>query len=205
MKKEYEGLNGKKITVEDGKIYVDNELAHDGVYRYQITEIKNAPKTLKDIITKSNLDMTGRVYVKGANSWLVVMREIAEEAAKQTEEIKRQTDPRYVIEGYSELQAAYADFERYHSDLTSMMDDEANDGSVPPEPIKVRPEEVEKQYPRAAAYAEADRYSCSDNYDKANAGEKAKKRIISGENYETVIAEMKAEWIKAAEKAVLNN
>jgi len=205
MKKEFEGLNGKKLLVEDGKIYCNGELLHDGVYRHHITEIKDAPKSLLDSIAKNKLDMTGRVYVGGAKFHLTVMREVAEEAARQTEEIRAATDPLNVIEGYKELKAAYADVGRYHMEFDRMMEDEGNDGARLPNPVKIDPKELAKKYPRAEAYIEAERYSNAGHYAKTAAGEKAKKRIIAGEDYTAVLADMEAEWHKAAEEAVWNS
>jgi hypothetical protein len=45
----------------------------------------------------------------------------------------------------------------------------------------------------------------AENSDKAAAGDRAMAKIIAGEDYTTVIAEMEAKWINAAEEAVFNN
>jgi len=110
------------------------------------------------------------------------------------------TIPDNVIEGYTQLKAAYADVSRYAREL-----EESYESCIGPNPVVVTPETVAVKYPKAAAYVEAENYSRACNYDKANAGEKAMKRIIFGEDYQLVIAEMKAEWHKTAEQAVLNN
>ena len=198
MRKEYE-VNGKTIIVENGTLTVNGNKVCDHVYNYQIREIKDAPKFIRDHVAKNKLDMTGKVYVD-CKTGLTINREIAEEAARQTEENRKATDPNNVIEGYTEIKAAYADVARYFRDL-----EKSYETSIGPNPIAVQPEDVEKKYPKAAAYVEAEKYSKADNYDKANAGKKAMERIVAGENYETVIAEMKAEWLADAEKAVLNN
>jgi len=198
MKKEYE-VNGKKIVVENGTISVNGNLVTGLVYPHQIRDIKDAPKSTRDNIAKNKLDMTGKVYVD-CRTGLTIDREIAEEAARQTVEINTAKDPKNIIEGYAELQAAYTDVARYYRDL-----EKSYDTSISLEPIKIKPEELEKQYPVAAAYIKAKIYNEADNYAKSTAGKKAMERIIKGENYETVITEMEAEWKAVAISAVINN
>jgi len=203
MRKEYD-VNGKTVVVENGSLIMGGKVASEMVYQHSVREVSDAPKSIRGYIAKNNINIEGRVYVD-CPTGAIVPREIAEEAVRQTEEIRKATDPRNVIEGYAEIKAAYADVVRYHQEFNDMMDDEYNDGVNPPKPIAVKPEEIEAKYPRAAAYVEAENYGKASNYDKANSGEKAMKRIIAGENHETVIAEMKTEWLAAAEKAVINN
>lgn len=50
------------------------------------------------------------------------------------------------------------------------------------------------KYPRAAAYLKANEYAKAANDAKAIAGKKARERIINGENYDNVIADMEDEW-----------
>lgn len=198
MKAEYD-VNGKKIVVENGAITINGTLATDHVYPHHIREIKDAPKSLRDYIAKNNINTDGRVYVD-CKTGLMVPREIAEEAVKQTEEKEALTDPNKVIDGYAELVAAYNDRARYQAEL-----ERSYDTSIGPKPIAVKPEEIEAKYPRAAAYAKARAYSSARNYAKSAAGEKAMEKIIAGEDYAVVIAEMDAEWHAAAQQAVLNN
>jgi len=140
--------------------------------------------------TVSLLSLCGNV---GTNTYREIYAEV--KAAEKN-------NPETAIEGYAELKKAYMEFDRYHREFSEMTESGKN---YKIEPLTVNPEDVEKKYPKAAAYVEAERYSNAANYDKANAGEKAMKRIIAGENFETVIAEMKAEWLAIAEKAVFNN
>ena len=200
MKKEYD-VNGKKIVVENGAISINGALALDHVYLHQIREINDAPKSQLDGFKKSGLSPDGRVYISGKIG-LFIMQEIAEEAARQTDELNSAKDPKNTIEGYAELVAAYNDRNRYHREHSKMID---AGKSYNIKPVKVNPEDLEKQYPKALAFIKAETYNNSDNYDKSNAGKKAMERIIAGENHETVIEKMESEWMKAAEQAVFNN
>lgn len=64
---------------------------------------------------------------------------------------------------------------------------------------------VRAQYPIAAAYLMAEGWTYAANDAKTAAGKKGMERIINGEDHETVIAEMDAEWSAAAHKAVENS
>ena len=205
MRKEYVGKKGKKIVIEDGTVIMDGEIVHPGVYSYEITEIKKSPLVLQNMIKDQKIDTTDMVYVSGSEKWLLLTREQAEEAARQFEEIQKANDPENLIEGLRELNAAYADVARYYYESDKMMNDEYNDGVHPPKPIKIDPEELAEKYPRAAAYVKADGWADADNYAKSGAGEKARKRILAGEDYEKVIEEMEAEWHAAATEAVWNS
>lgn len=55
-------------------------------------------------------------------------------------------------------------------------------------------ERIKAEYPRAAAYLKAESYSLSENDGKFTAGKKAVDRIINGEDYAAVIADMEKEW-----------
>ena len=98
------------------------------------------------------------------------------------------------IEGLKELQRAIAAEEAYREALNDMMEDEYNDGARPPKKPEISVKELKEKYPRAAAYLKAENWSLASNYIKAGAGQKAKERIISGEDYNQVIAEMEKEW-----------
>jgi hypothetical protein len=100
------------------------------------------------------------------------------------------------IEGLSELDAAYEARELYNYKFNKMMSSEGNDGARPPVLPKVKVEEVETRYPKAKAFRIAREHFYSKYLPKHNAGEKAMKRILDGENYEKVIREMKAEIAK---------
>jgi len=198
MRKEFE-FSGKKVIVENGGILINGQEAADHLYPYQIREISDAPKNLREHIKKNNIPVEGRVYISSRVGALVP-REVADEAVRQTAEIDAAKDPRNVIEGYTELEAAYEDIRRYHREL-----EESYETSIGPEPIRGNVDELSAKHPKAAAYIAAENYSNAHNYAKSSAGDKAKKRLIAGEDYELVLAEMKAEWSKAAGIAVQNS
>lgn len=98
------------------------------------------------------------------------------------------------IEGLKAIENAIAAEEAYAEAFDRMMDDEYNDGVNPPSRPKESSKELKAKYPRAAAYIKAENWSFASNYAKAGAGSKAKERIINGEDYNTVLADMDAEW-----------
>lgn len=54
--------------------------------------------------------------------------------------------------------------------------------------------ELYEKYPKAAAMLQAEAYSSASNVAKSSAGRKARERIIDGEDYTQVIADMEKEW-----------
>lgn len=118
----------------------------------------------------------------------------AEEAKKREEaaRIGREREARRnSIPGVKLIEKARDEWHKWHDDMVRAIDD--GDGIRPPEP-QVDIEELKEQYPQAAAMLKAESYSRSTNYAKASAGSKARERIIDGENYTQVIAEMEQEW-----------
>lgn len=65
--------------------------------------------------------------------------------------------------------------------------------------------EICQQYPVAAAWGQANSWTYASNYRKVGAGKRAMERIEAGENHETVLTEMAAEWTAAAHEAVMNS
>lgn len=59
-------------------------------------------------------------------------------------------------------------------------------------------------YPVAAALRMAQGWERASNYAKSGAGHRASGRILAGEDYALVIAEMQAEWAADAERMVAN-
>lgn len=114
----------------------------------------------------------------------------AEKEAKE-KAIAERTAKINAIEGLNEIKAAIAEHELYHDAFNAAM--ERGDGQLP-----ARPEsnigEMKAKYPRAAAYLKAENYEYSENYAQASAGRKARERIINGEDYEQVLADMEKEW-----------
>ena len=90
--------------------------------------------------------------------------------------------------GLDALRAAYNDEERYHREMAQMMEDEDNDGVRPPRPVSVASATLAVQYPAAAAYLLAEAYTLAANYAKAGAGDRAIKRLETGEDHKVVLA-----------------
>jgi hypothetical protein len=126
---------------------------------------------------------------------LAYFAEVKAEAAARAAKIA-------AIEGIKEIESVQAEWEEYHYKRNKAYDSEC--GRFPAMP-KTKIEDVKAKYPRAAAYLMAQGYTYASNYAKAAAGRTALERIINGEDYETVIAEMKTEWTDAAHEAVMNS
>ena len=121
-----------------------------------------------------------------------VIREAAnladERAAAKNAKIKAN------IPGLDELQACVNDWDNYHEGFNQMMEDEDNDGVNPPKRPAKEVAGVAAQYPIASAYVKADNWSLASHYAKSGAGDRAKEKIINGEDYKSVIADMEKEW-----------
>ena len=97
------------------------------------------------------------------------------------------------IEGLTELKKAINAEYAYYREFNRRMEDEAL-SSFAPAPPKVKAEDLKAQHPRAAAYVKAENWTMAGHYAKGAAGQKAVSRILSGEDYIKVIADMEAEW-----------
>ena len=114
----------------------------------------------------------------------------AEKEAKE-KAIAERTAKINAIEGLKEINAAIEEHERFHYKFNAAM--AKGDGRMPAYPntdIKA----MKAKYPRAAAYLKAEDFALSDHYTKSTIGKKALDRIINGENYEQVLADMGKEW-----------
>ena len=106
------------------------------------------------------------------------------------------------IDGIKEIETARSEWEEYHYKFNKAMD--RGDCRYPSKPTS-NVEELKAKYPRATAYLKAQSYKNSSNVGKYSAGKKALERIIDGENFETVLADMETEWTIAAHEAVMNS
>lgn len=97
------------------------------------------------------------------------------------------------IEGLAELKKAINAEYAYYREFNRRMEDEAL-SSFAPAPPKVKAADLKAKYPRAAAYLKAENWTMAGHYAKGAAGQKAVSRILSGEDYIKVIADMEAEW-----------
>lgn len=148
---------------------------------------------------------TGRIYVadgaiaKEKGDWekiAAAKEEIREILLKEFEEERRASDEREAkinaIPGLKEIKAAKEDLENWHYEWEDSFHDVGGLG-VRPKP-QYDFDELYKKYPRASAYLKAEAYSRAANYAKASAGKKALERVINGEDCDTILAEMEAEW-----------
>lgn len=148
---------------------------------------------------------TGRLYIPDASlakkngDWEKIVsakEEIKAILLREFEEEQRAAAEREAkinaIPGLKEIQAAKTDLENWHDEFEDSFRDVGGMG-VRPKP-QYDFEELYRKYPRANAYLKAEAYSRAANYAKASAGKKALERIINGEECDTVLSEMEAEW-----------
>ena len=187
MKKEFLA-NSTTAIVEGGIIKLNG---HE-INGYRIDELQNAPKPVQDQCRKAGVDFKACVYYGGA----VIPREYAEEALKQKKEIQEEKERQLKSNepGLDILREAYHDIERYHDEFNRMMDDEYNDGVNPPALPRYDIETLKAQYPRASAYLKAENWEMSSNYEKSDAGQKAKDAIAAGADIDETIKAMEAQW-----------
>lgn len=163
------------------------EDAHDGTIRIGI------PRGQK--LSDSELSM-----IKAAKP--EILARFAEKKAAEDARRKAREDKINAIEGLTELKAAIDAEIAYGRAFDRMMEDEYNDGVNPPSKPKVSSADLRKQYPRAAAYIKAENWEYANHYAKSSAGRRAKERIINGDDYSTVLADMEAEWSAHCEEHI---
>ncbi len=162
------------------------------IERYQI-RLATADETMRSGISGDAIKMDGsKVMQDGmvdtikANKSAIVEALKAQIAAEAARYAKIEA-----IDGLAEIRAAQAAYGDYRAKLEQAQEDETAVWPARPQPEL---DDVVRQYPRAAAYVKADEWSLSDNYRKAAAGARALNRIIDGEDYERVLADMESEW-----------
>lgn len=158
-----------------------------------------------DLIKRYDIVMhNGNLVIRGMKPNAEEMKELKEnkeaiiEHIKETERKKveaAQERQRKIdnIEGLKELKQARMALEDYHYRYEKSFENEYT-SSKPPKRPDINIEELNAKYPRAAAYLKAEAYSNSSDVGKRSAGKKAKERIINGEDYKKVIADMEKEW-----------
>lgn len=144
---------------------------------------------------KKNGDLEKIVAAK-ADILTVLMAEYnAEEAARQERQAKTNSIP-----GLAEMQAAYDDVEKWRAEFNKSFDDIGGFG------VRQKPQydfkAMREQYPRAAAYLDAEEYCLSFHSAKSAAGEKALDAIINGEDYVAALERMRKEWRDYCEKNI---
>lgn len=101
------------------------------------------------------------------------------------------------IEGLFEIKDAIAEREKFLKEYNDAVE---NGTGILPAPPKPDIKALMNKYPRASAYLKAESYMKSANFMKADAGIRARDRIINGEDYEKVISDMESEWKAFCEK-----
>lgn len=155
------------------------EDAHDGTIRIGV------PRGQK--LSSGEMDM-----IKAAKPEILAY--FAAERAAEDARRKAREDKINAIEGLAEIRNAIEAEDAYRRAFDHMMEDEYNDGACPPSKPEVNSAELKKQYPRAAAYIKTENWEYASHYVKSGAGSKAKERIINGEDYIAVLADMETEW-----------
>ena len=107
------------------------------------------------------------------------------------------------IEGIKEIENFIRQREIYHEKIRSAFESEDGIISYPEKPAQTL-EELRTKYPKAAAYLLARDYSYFSNYIKAGYGKTAINRIADGEDYNTVIQEMKDSWTEYCKDNIWN-
>jgi hypothetical protein len=106
------------------------------------------------------------------------------------------------VPGLKELQDAIDAEIAYANSFDEMMEDEQNDGVLPPTLPTTNASDVATKYPRAAAYIKAEAFEDSNHHVKASAGKKAKKLIAQGHDHITAIEAMEKEWEEHCRNAI---
>lgn len=174
--------------------------------------------TINEMIKKYNITMmvqngqemiSARPYKKPTQAEVEAIKaakpEILAEIKRQKAEEKAAYEARQAkinaIEGLDIIRKAIDAEENFRASFNRAME---NGSCLFPSQPKESSAELKKEYPRAAAYLKAEAYEHASNYAKSAAGKKAKERIINGEDYTKVLADMEAEWTKAAQESIWN-
>lgn len=95
------------------------------------------------------------------------------------------------IEGLTELKAAIDAWNHYLARFKMWLDGDIHDR---PDLPGVSIGELEKKYPRAAAYRTAEVWANSTSFAKARFGQQACGRILAGEDHNQVLDDMNKAW-----------
>lgn len=146
-------------------------------------------------VAKKNGDFEKIVAAKADILAVLIAEYNAEEAARQERQAKTNS-----ILGLAEMQAAYDDIEKWRAEFDKSFDDIGGFG------VRQKPQydfkAMREQYPRAAAYLDAEEYCLSFHSAKSAAGEKALDAIINGEDYVAALERMRKEWRDYCEKNI---
>lgn len=158
------------------------------IKKYNISIVENGVQIRVDMkIAKHPADVE---FVKSHKQEIMdFIRKAEKDARARLEERKRKIE---AIEGLNEIRAAMDDMESWRNEFKASFKDVGGLG-VRPKPEYDFPALFAK-YPKAAAYLKAESFAFAHHDVKAAAGKLALERIIEGEDYEAVIADMESEW-----------
>jgi hypothetical protein len=139
-------------------------------------------------LKKQGLNPNDFIFINGypirKSARQALEKEFAERNAKEDQmAAERKAKLELQFPGLAELRAAIEDEERYQREFRQMMEDGDNDGVKPPAPM-ANVGELQKKYPRAAAYLRAESYRYAANDAKAEAGHKAMALLEKGGSIE---------------------
>lgn len=163
-----------------------NMAIDDFVKHFRISLASNG----RDLIVKQNIPQwrTCATVCVGRKAEAVDYLKAKAAAEKAEREARR---PENIIAGLGELRSAIDKIAAYDAAYNRVW--ESGDVRYPNAP-DIDLDSLKAKYPRAAAYLKAEDWSCASHYVKSVAGDKARKRILAGEDYVKVIAEMEREW-----------
>ena len=116
----------------------------------------------------------------------------AAKAQKTQERIDRENRIASLFPGLKEIEKAQSAEEEDRYRFEKMM--ERGDGFYKSCKPPVSSDALRAQYPAANAYLHAQAYANGSNVGKFSAGMRAVERLVTGEDYKIVIAEMEKEW-----------
>ena len=129
-------------------------------------------------LKKQGLNPNDFIFINGypirKSARQALEKEFAERNSKEDQmAAERKAKLELQFPGLAELRAAIEDEDRYQREFQQMMEDGDNDGVKPPAPMIANVGELQKKYPRAAAYLRAESYRYAANDAKSEAGHKA--------------------------------
>lgn len=121
-----------------------------------------------------------------------ILQILLEREAEAEKKAQAYREKHNAIEGLEELEKAIVDWNTYNRSMSRYIERDCT-GKAPVKPSNTV-DELSGKYPRAAAYIKADQWSLSTHFFKATCGDKAKCRILDGDNYKEAIDDMEAAW-----------
>lgn len=174
-------INGSTIISRSGK-------------KMEIIGIKEADAKVKAIASKNGISNPVCISFSGCgNSFGIVPREVAEKAIEQgkQEEENRKFNLAANVSGIEKLRMAIAHNEEEERRFSRTI---MNDSGKIYERDLVDIDALRVEFPRAAAYLEAESFRNSADYKKSTLGEEAMTKIRLGEDCDAALSEMRNAW-----------